>query len=407
MNEEQAAILIQSLWRGHLQRRPFKEIRIGRPCDLRVAISGNEPEVKTQNLSPMAGYYVFVGTSALANFHWIKKLSSTYQHPPKLYLIDYSRHVKPYWDNLKSLMAKSENYRQFKRLVLRDEKMMNPHTQFNDYVAKTIINFDQLIDSRDAFGFFKEVLCKATIISGDWRDPRVFRLIRRLTDESVPIVAYASNILEFMGNQYDKFKRDVELQEEESSVQRLATTIQILNPTLVIHSRTSRVKSNSIAGRIHPDRFVFVHEPKDVKSHLVSLERGDLIPLERGLLKGRVQLKKLPTRASLTVLFELTSYDSRLYDTWTRVRLRCDNCTKTPRRVQGSALFEARVRVDPLDKGVLSPFAIVFTTKCPPPFEGGSCVLTAGVFAGYIHPRDSQSLRDVQLLTPRPQPGYS
>jgi hypothetical protein len=229
----------------------------------------------------MAGHYVYVGTAGLANLHWINRISLNQNIIPKLYLVDYSIQASTFWHILKNLMIKSKNYDEFKRHVAASEYSLSPLTCdiHNNYIL--IQDFDELFAEGASFVFIKEVICKASLMNADWRDPNVFNYIRKQTGPQVPIIVYASNIVEFMGNNHDRFQRDVVLKEGETSIDRLMTTIQLLKPHTIIHARTSYARYKDRGEKISPDRFIFVPGSESNDSHMTILTATEYGYLEK------------------------------------------------------------------------------------------------------------------------------
>lgn len=297
--EQRAAVIIQSNWRGRRDRLRFmntlRDLQVTKPATIPAYVSGNEPEIP--RFSPMTEDkpYVFVGTAGLQNLQWICAIHEKPLCVPKFFLVDYSVQVVAFWHFVKDAMVHSNSYAAFNAFTKHFEKNLSTLISQPNSAAQVIEMFHSLESIDIEFNFLKELICKMTIVRADWRDKKAFEFIRQRTDQHIPIMVYASNIIEFLGNDYDPFQRDFVLEEGENSVTKVLNSIAILAPEQTIHSRTSRQAYQERGGRIRPDCFIFIPKHLSLDQQLTCLsapEYGSLFKMaaERNLEESASRL---------------------------------------------------------------------------------------------------------------------
>lgn len=274
---------IQSFWRGYKTRKYLKRQfpKTNNPSTYLTFVTGNEPEIITNKI---AGYFVYIGTSGLKNLHNINQLISTfvdsedgYTHIPKLYIIDNSENVIDFWRSLKELLVKSEDITSFKenvdsnidsfQLVCLAGNNISREILDNFYALTGIQNLEKDAKNPDAilkYTFFRNIVCKATFICEDWLNSYVFNYIKERTGRKVPIVVYSSNIAEYICA--DKAEApSTRLEEIRSDLESLIHNILILEPKLIIHTRSDKKSSC-----LRPKNVIMIEDHR-VEAHLEKL----------------------------------------------------------------------------------------------------------------------------------------
>lgn len=270
-----AALVFQAHWRGRRDRLQFRkslrEIEVSKPAGIPAYICGNEPVIPLFTPFDVERQYVYVGTGGLQNLNWICGMHEKPRIVPKFYLVDYSIQMTAFWFFIKDRMIHSTSYTSFYENILNFEQNLAPlcaGQNAADIVCEQFMNLENLDVS---FEFLKELITKMSIVRADWRDENVFRFILQRTDQNIPIIVYASNIVEFLGNDYDGFKRDFVLKEGETSVTKVLGSLSILEPEHVIHTRTSHDLYYENGCRIHPDKFIIISQNPSVQEQLNKL----------------------------------------------------------------------------------------------------------------------------------------
>lgn len=297
----QAALVFQAHWRGRHDRLQFRkslrDIEVSKPAGIPAYICGNEPVIPQFTPFDVERQYVYVGTGGLQNLNWICGMNDELLIVPKFYLVDYSIQMTAFWFFIKDRMIHSTSYTSFYENIHHFEQNLAPLCAYQ-YVADIVCEQFMNLESLDvSFEFLKELITKMTIVRADWRDENVFRFIRQRTDKSIPIIVYASNILEFLGNDYDTFQRDFVLKEGETSVTKVLNTLSILEPEHVIHTRTSHDLYYENGCRIRPDKFIIISQNPSVQDQLNKLSAPELGSLYKPSLEKNAE--ELSTRVTL------------------------------------------------------------------------------------------------------------
>lgn len=309
---DSGATKIQAVWRGYKTRASLvKAPSTAHPIHYQTFVTGNEPRELLENRHKVNGHFVFVGTSGLTNLHWIKQVAGgpivspdNFTGIPKLFVVDLSRSVERFWITFKTMMAKSRNFDEFQRNVSISRDTFryccsNPKgkgAMGYDIADEIIDNIKKLSQdpqgkvSEEWFIFFRNVVCKASIICEDWSNPVTFQYIKNMTDGKVPVVVYASNILEYVGNAFGARTHD-----PNGLVGDIIKNIELLNPVLAIHTRTLAAKSakHSTPDRvaIQPDRVVLLDKNQMANNHLGILNNPEYV---RMVKETRAKVQTVP-----------------------------------------------------------------------------------------------------------------
>lgn len=259
LKSTKAATLIQSRWRGYRVRKlKINPPQVTSPSHLLPYVISNEPQVLLPETIKLKEYFVMVGTSTLANLFWLKEsiVNPTLLKDgciPKLYIVDYCSNVKTFWMMLKKIIAHAETLQSFEKSVLEAKDPLQALCQgAGDRAARDIIyGFDLLVNEGNStnitaaqwYNYFRNVIGNATIICDDWANPAVFEYIKSWTQSHVPIVVYASNIIEYVG--YNNIRISA-MEERKAHVEKIINNIETLGPKYTIHMRTSMKRLSAL-----------------------------------------------------------------------------------------------------------------------------------------------------------------
>lgn len=288
-----AAVKLQSAWKGYLVRKELKKPHTLTPQNYATLISGNEPSIRFPQ--KLDRNFVLVGTSGIKSLQLISDLakiqpsSDGYSHVPKLFIVDYSPYVVNFWKFLKNCVAKAKNITDFIAHVLTRRFDLEKYTGgcclspekvlINCICGLANLNAEPTSGSyletipgkENKWDFIKNVIEKATIICHDWSDPSAFAYIRQHTAPEVPIVVYASNIIEFANT----CRRPMSSEESTTTIDKMLDNIFLLRPYLSIHTRTWK---RTDCCHIKPDETLLL-KGSDKKTHLDSLSNAKFRPL--------------------------------------------------------------------------------------------------------------------------------
>lgn len=243
---------------------------------------GNEPEIHFEEKNKIQGFFVYIGTGALANLKYIRELIGTPSDDetqlPKIYILDNSQYVQSFWEYIKKIAAKAETFDEFQIETLFNSRNFAAvcFPQIKN-ISNEIINvMESLITGSDEwYPYFRKIIGNLTFIRHDWDNAYVFETLKNRTPET-PFVVYASNIVEFVATNYGDYS--------EGKFQQIIRNIQSLNPAFVIHTRTSM---DGIAAHatlqgwsIGPDRSIILDKAQAAgPEHLNALQDPSYIDL--------------------------------------------------------------------------------------------------------------------------------
>lgn len=240
--QEESALLIQSFWRGYFTKKKyrFKQLPETQMKTFLTLLVGNDPKIK--GLEPYMSIpgekIALIGTSGLRSLALACKLGNR-NTPPKLIIIDNSRHVINFWRNLRTMVEKSvfndkhEFLKKFNEFLKQNcELYRSPPHDARDRSISGILEYEghnhslfleNLIDTFE-LQYVQTIIKSAVIIGQSWTDEVLFvRLKNILKLNGInKIFIYPSNIAHYI-------KRD-EIDETDGFFKN----IQIISPVLSI-----------------------------------------------------------------------------------------------------------------------------------------------------------------------------
>ena len=212
LDSENAAVLIQKLWRGKQARKKygFKQASETDLTDYPTFAVGNDPKI--QGLEPYAtptGKIALVATSGLRSLELICKLGNK-ENTPKLIIVDNSKKVISFWRKLRELVEhshftdKNSFYQAFETFLsdnrhlyrnLADDAMSSSSTGPQYENQNPLKYMENLIDTH-GLDYVLSVIKGSVIIAQSWENKQLFTALKNIIEfnEIEKVYAYPSNI---------------------------------------------------------------------------------------------------------------------------------------------------------------------------------------------------------------------
>ncbi|MDF1677113.1 MAG: hypothetical protein P1U32_00250 [Legionellaceae bacterium] len=221
-----AAVKIQASVRGFFSRRNFKlyPLSTSTCTEYELKVAGNDPDMAGLPMHMAQDKIMVVGTSGLRVIGIACALGA---ECPKLFLIDNSRPVIQFWQNLKREIATASSpaglMAKVKPEICPCDECLPVIDDETGYLA-TLCN---------QYGFerIKRMIVNAVVIPQDWKHADTFRVLRNLANyhQYAGVYVYASNIVACSAQSI-------------SEAHQILSNIEQLNPDLAIHTDWARRK---------------------------------------------------------------------------------------------------------------------------------------------------------------------
>lgn len=285
-----AATKIQATFKGFIARKNYaiKHLPKSELQDYKVLITGNDPKMNCLPHHEKDEQIALIGTSGMRSVEIACELSGG---TPKLIILDNSKQVVEFWREARKLIANCNSQSDFlnslsfyiditqcDRMGLKNDELKYLEQLFNKY------GFDRL----------KHIISGATVIAQSWADKDVINKIKNILalTEIQTVYAYPSNIVAYLYEDGEK-----------ANALQVLKNIQMLNPTLAIHT-------DLVFGRPENVFMIDDHDPKNVedKLNLQSFKKpqAHLISLLDLLMDLHPMITPAPRSNSLFTLLALS-----------------------------------------------------------------------------------------------------
>lgn len=215
-----------------------------------------------------SGKFILLGSSGLSNIVVACACTRSIEDNmrqnfiPKLFIIDNSIYVQQFWFVMKEIVESCKTFLDFTNSVnaAMDKLKECCHPWFFDKretiipFIKRIINENKtdLPGSEDCvFLYIKNIILQSSIICDDMQSPYVFNYINQINaEENLPVCAYISNIIEFIGTEQYNFLENIckeyDCNRKLEKVKLIISNIASLHPEFVLHLRTSKQRSDEL-----------------------------------------------------------------------------------------------------------------------------------------------------------------
>lgn len=283
LEPQEAATRIQSIWRRHQTQKLGYLEKPSTKVELYDAfVTSNEPDIRIPNARKVSdARFAFVSCSGLRTLEIIHELidwanyqpsADGYKNIPKLFVVDNSAQVLLLWQLLKQCFLKPRNLKQaLIEIAIKEDKFQLCNASSIITISDKICYLlSSLIKTPKQFSFFKNMIAKATILSGDYCDTDAFDFIRSHT-ENIPVYVYASNIIEYVNRPSRDHSRKVACQK---NLAKFLENLYSLNLVCSIHSRTSVHEFLAVGCGIRPDHIILsFNESKNALLHKLADNR--------------------------------------------------------------------------------------------------------------------------------------
>ncbi|ARG99107.1 IQ calmodulin-binding motif-containing protein [Legionella micdadei] len=211
LNQTQAALMIQKIWRGHQTRKKylFKQLPKAGFFVCKTYIVGNDPKIRgLEPYKTSEGKIALVATSGLRSLDLICTLGNK-ESTPKLIIVDYSSYVVSFWRKLRELVESSQfsDNSDFEQAFVsflnknkglyyeNQDQIFDDNRNLNYENQNPVVYMKELIEHH-SLEFVLSVIKHSTIIAQSWQDEGLFYVLKNIIDLNniEEVYAYPSNI---------------------------------------------------------------------------------------------------------------------------------------------------------------------------------------------------------------------